>query len=545
MDSNDIVNLTSSSSAHGSGPSSEHLARAADRLLDLGRPASDFAILKAIATCELPAERLQRLKRYAEKVADIDTALSAARELLDRLESAAEQSPAVKRECLALRGSDLFALELLSNLPVVPTLPVEPIPGTLLYLLHHSRPYMSNGYATRGHGMARGMIEAGIGLTCLTRPGFPLDIQGEWPENVPERDVLDGVTYLRELTPKRNGPDRSRTYLSDAADAIEVRLRALRPQAVMVASNYVAALPALIAARRVGLPIAYEVRGFWEITELSRDGSLENAFSHKLKIRIESAVAGACDHIFTLSHPMAEELVARGVSRKRISLLPNSCDPTQLKPRARDAQLASRWNIPEGVPVIGYVGSFVQYEGLDDLVLACAKLRAQGLDFRLVLVGNEKSQGSGRGPIVEQIEIIARDQNLAGLLVMPGRVPHEEVEAWYSLIDIAPFPRKPQPVTEMVTPLKPLEAMVMQKAVVVSSVGAMAEMVEDGKTGLIFAKGDVASLADCLAQLVRDAGLRQRLGQAAQAYVGSERTWLTMGQRVLQWMEGLPGRAGK
>ena len=102
------------------------------------------------------------------------------------------------------------------------------------------------------------------------------------------------------------------------------------------------------------------------------------------------------------------------------------------------------------VPVIGYIGTFVQYEGLEDLAKACALLRARGETFRLMIVGSENSEGAGMGPIETEIFRIAEDGGFLHWLIMPGRVPHEEVAEYYSLIDIAPFPRKPQPVTEMV-----------------------------------------------------------------------------------------------
>jgi len=183
--------------------------------------------------------------------------------------------------------------------------------------------------------------------------------------------------------------------------------------------------------------------------------------------------------------------------------------------------------------VIGYIGSFVQYEGLDDLVRACGRLKAQGLTFRLVLVGGKA------GPLEAELEEIARQNGLSDWLITPGRVPHEAVDAWYSLIDIAPFPRKPQPVTEMVTPLKPLEAMAMHKAVVMSSVRAMAEMVRHGETGMVFEKGNSADLAACLSQLVEQPEMRRRLGENARRYVETERTWSGMGARVRDWLSNM------
>jgi glycosyltransferase involved in cell wall biosynthesis len=299
------------------------------------------------------------------------------------------------------------------------------------------------------------------------------------------------------------------------------------------------ALPVLIAARRLGLPFVYEVRGFWEVTRQSREPGFESTSAYRLYERMETGAAKHADHVFTLTGPMRDELVRRGVDPWTISLLPNSCDPERFTPRDRDVALAARLGIPASAPVIGYIGTFVQYEGLDDLVAACVLLRRRGRDFRLMLIGNENVSGTDKGPITAEIERIAAETGLTDRLIMPGRVPHEEVAAYYSLIDIAPFPRKPQPVTEMVSPMKPLEALAMEKAVVVSSVAALVEMIAHEETGLVFAKGDIASLADVLDRLIGDPGLRARLGRNGRDWVVRRRTWTEMGRRARSTLDAL------
>ena len=127
--------------------------------------------------------------------------------------------------------------------------------------------------------------------------------------------------------------------------------------------------------------------------------------------------------------------------------------------------------------------------------------------------------------MTDRIRELARRNNIEDWLIMPGRVPYNEVAEWYSLIDIAPFPRKSLAVTELVSPLKPLEALAMEKAIVVSSVGGMREMVRDEETGLVFAKDDVGALSDALSRLIKDAALRRKLGEAGRAWVARERSW--------------------
>lgn len=413
----------------------------------------------------------------------------------------------------------------------------SPMPNRLAYVLHNSLPFSSGGYATRGHGLARGMVACGIDVQCITRAGYPMDLTGIAAADVPDRQIIDAIPYHRLKTPQRSAMPQWE-YILAAATSLTGALRDLRPARVLAASNHVSGLAALIAARRCGLPFFYEVRGLWEITEASLDPRREGTGDFRHKRMMEMLVATMADHVFTLTEAMREELMRRGVPGERITLAPNACDTAQFAPPPRDAALAARYGLPPGVPVIGYIGSFVGYEGLEQLAKACALLRARGHDFRLLLVGNENPSGQGAGAITEAIRQIAQRGGIADRLILPGRVPHEAVMAHYSLIDIAPFPRLPLPVCEMISPLKPLEAMAMEKAVIVSSVRALAEMVTPGKTGLVFEAGDTGALASGLAELLQDAPLRRRLGTAARGWVSEGRSWKETAQRVVEGMSG-------
>ena len=175
-------------------------------------------------------------------------------------------------------------------------------------------------------------------------------------------------------------------------------------------------------------------------------------------------------------------------------MVANSVDPTVFHKMPRNEALAAKLGIPAGVPVIGYVGSVVGYEGLDDLIDAAAMLRDKGRDFRILLVGD--------GEALPSVQERVRKHHLEDRVIAPGRVPSTEVTSYYSLIDIAPFPRKPILLCEIVSPLKPFEALAMHKAVIASDVAALAEIVEDGKTGLLFRKGDTEDLARALDELI-------------------------------------------
>ena len=226
------------------------------------------------------------------------------------------------------------------------------------YFLHNSFPYSSGGYATRGHGLAVALRLIGYNIVCCTRPGFPIDIEGDHTgKELAQYDKIDNLDYWRIFEPLRK--DNSIiSYLNQAANEIKLFLLTHKIQIAIAASNHVTALPVCIAARQVGIPFIYEVRGFWEITRLSREPEIAKKRWFKEQVYNETQTAKNADALFTLTQPMREELIKRGINKTKITLLPNSCDPSRFTPRPRDLKLAQELSIPENVPVIGYIGSF-------------------------------------------------------------------------------------------------------------------------------------------------------------------------------------------
>jgi len=496
------------------------LLKAADRCLNDGDATSalDFAGRATAASDD--ASTLRGAAQLHFNAGDDAGALA----LLERREATGvPRDDTVERLESQVRGRLQLFQEAGSRQPEPQVLPVA---RRSTNFLHFSLPYTSVGYATRSHGIAQGVRDAGWDLRPCTRPGFPGDFKPELADQaIPEFEDVDGLRYRRLADGGRRGMSETH-YLLAAADRMEAVLRDECPAVVHAASNYSTALPALVAARRLGLPFVYEIRGFWEITRSSRDAAFEKSAKFRAMQLYEDLVVREADHVITITAAMKQELVERGVPAARISLAYNSVDPERFRPLARDEALADRLGIPAQVPVIGYVGSFVDYEGLDDLVLAAARLRDQGVPFRLLLVGD----GAVMASLRQQID----DLGLQELAILTGRVPHEEVESYYSLIDIAPFPRKPWQVCELVSPLKPFEAMAMQKPVVVSATRALLEIVSDGDNGFVFAKGDAEDLARVLARLAADPGLRQRTGERAREWVVAHRSWRRAGQDVVE-----------
>lgn len=401
----------------------------------------------------------------------------------------------------------------------------EPIGGRICYILHNSLPYASGGYATRAHGVANGLAELGYEIYGINRPGYPFDVNKNYkPDDIDLKVKVDDVFYFHTAEPRRKSLYRY-DYMEESIQIYQNYFLELKPQLVLAASAYISAFPALIAAKRLGIPFIYEVRGFWEVTLMSRDLKYKDTDKFFMMKSLEKIISNTADQVFTLTGAMKQELVKREVDGNKVSVIPNSCFPEKFEPSNKNTLLAKEFHLPLNIPVIGYIGTFVDYEGLENLTEACGMLKARGIEFRLLLVGSENTSTKDKGPITRLIEQYAHKYDIEDWLVLPGRVPHEQVEGLYSLIDIAPFPRKPWPVCEMVSPMKPLEALAMKKAVIVSSVEALQEMIIDGQTGLVFDKSSITDLADKLQTLILDEDLRVRLGNNGREWVEKERSW--------------------
>lgn len=410
----------------------------------------------------------------------------------------------------------------------------EPKLDESFYLLHSSLPYDSAGYATRTHGLLAGLRAEGWDALGITRHGYPYDTpRGEAYGPIPETDLIDEVPYHR-LSASPETPEKVplQRYVQDYTDKVVVLAQQKKPFVIHGASNHWNGLAAVSAARALGVSSVYEVRGLWEVTRGSRNPSWMGGRVYKYLAAMEAEAASNADKVIAITPALAEELISRGVDPAKISVVPNGVDTERFAPMKRDAALARKLGL-EGKKVLGYVGSILDYEGIDLLVQAASRLAYERDDFAVLLVGD----GGER----ERIKAMVQAEGLVDRVLFTGHVPHGEVESYYSLIDIAPFPRKGLPVTEMVSPLKPLEAMAMGKAVLASNVRAIEEMVQDGSTGLLHQKDDVESLTGQLRLLLDDDGLRLGLGQQARLWVQAERTWQNLAGTITKVYEELGG----
>lgn len=379
----------------------------------------------------------------------------------------------------------------------------------ILHILDHSLPEHS-GYSFRTRAIMKAQLARGWAVAGVTGARHP--VPG------PPFETVEGLDFYR--TPAvANAPSPLREWRE--IDALARRIDALvdewQPDLLHAHSPVLDALAALRVARRRTLPCLYEIRAFWEDAAVGNGSGTEGDWRYRLTRRLETHAVRRADAVAVICDGLRGDLVARGVDPAKIFISPNGVDLGLFgDPPPRDAALAAEIGL-SGSSVIGFIGSFYDYEGIDDLIAAMPALAARAPDAQLLLVGG--------GPRADALAAQAAASPVADRIRFVGRVPHDQVEHYYSLIDILAYPRKAMRLTELVTPLKPLEAMAQGKLVAASNVGGHRELIEDGVTGTLFAPDSPAAIAEALAKLLADRSGWEKRRILARNFVESERNW--------------------
>ena len=389
------------------------------------------------------------------------------------------------------------------------------VPGRVLHLVTDALPTTSAGYTIRTHEIALAQREAGLDPHVATRTGYPVT-QGR----IDGRRLveLDGVPYHRLLPWRMPGP--ADTLARQSLELADGLTRQLRPAVLHAASNYANARLALALRERYGLPVVYEVRGFWEDTWLSRYPDAAERATSELYQRnrdLETQCMLAADLVVTLGEAMRDEIMARGVPAGKIEIVPNAVSAEFLEPLPDASTLREELGLKPDEPVVGEVTSLVPHEGIGTLLEATAILHARGVPARALIVGD--------GPERAALQRQAARAGLTGAAVFTGRVPAAKVRQFHALLDVFVVPRTPDRVCQLVTPLKPVEAMASGLCVVTSEVKALTEIVKHEVTGMQTVPQDPVSLADCLEHLLYSPDIRRKLGDNAREWVARDRTW--------------------
>jgi glycosyltransferase involved in cell wall biosynthesis len=482
-------------------------------LIARGDVLDGYALVRRGGLAEVPPHLLRRLRDGLQRRGYYDWALIAGEAIADANESDRRVLGTLRGEIAVTSGAYVPA--------VAPgELAGPPVPGRVLHLVGKSVPHVQAGYTLRTHYIAMAQRDAGLDPHVATQTGFA-------PDRGPV-EVVDGISYHRLDGPHPHSLPQDAWLAQHVARVAEL-VRTLRPAVLHAASDYLNALTAGTVGAAHGIPVVYESRGFWEETYLSRQQQRygwdldTHAATYGLpdvylrRREIEDRVRRGADRVVTLAGVMADRIVAGGVPRERIEVVPNAVDIASFPLPERDAGLAARHGIAAGATVIGYISSLAEYEGIDTLITAYARVKA-------VAVGPVALLVVGDGPVRDDLERQVAALGVTGVC-FTGQVPHDAILDYYGLIDIFVVPRRPVEVCHLVTPLKPFEAFATGRAVVLSDVRALASIARECGAAELFAAGDPESLAKVLLALLRDPRRRRELGDAGAAWVRAERTW--------------------
>ncbi|GGC29624.1 glycosyltransferase WbuB [Novosphingobium marinum] len=385
----------------------------------------------------------------------------------------------------------------------------------VLHVLDHSLPIHS-GYTFRTRAILRAQQASGIevrGVTGLRHT-----------ESGPAVQDVDGLLFHR--TPgEAYGPAGWREWreIGKFAEAIDLLCDEWRPDILHAHSPAICGHAAVRVADRRGIPLVYEIRAFWEDAAVGNGTGRDRSAKYRLTRSLENHVVARADAVVTICEGLKRDLVARGNDPERIAIVPNGVDLSLFgKTASRDLRLAEELGLGSG-PVIGFIGSFYDYEGIDDLIAAMPLLAKTHPEARLLLVGG--------GPREAALREQAARSTAHEAIRFVGRVPHSEVERYYALADIMAYPRKASRLTELVTPLKPLEAMAQDKIVLASNVGGHRELIRDGETGVLFAPDDPVACANALARLLDNRDCWPAMRVAGRKHVESAHDWSVNVQR--------------
>jgi PEP-CTERM/exosortase A-associated glycosyltransferase len=382
----------------------------------------------------------------------------------------------------------------------------------VLHILDHSIPLQS-GYTFRTRNILRHQRKLGwetFHVTGLKQGGGPEleeDVDGLHFFRTPESSSL-----LKNL-PMLNQLHVVNTLAGRMAEVVEQ----VRPAILHAHSPALNGLAALRVARKYKLPLVYECRAFWEDAAVDHGTNSEWGLRYRLTRALESRVFGAADAVTTICEGLRSDIVARGNPEEKVTVIPNAVDLDDFRLELTpDAALADSLGL-HGRTVLGFIGSFYAYEGIPLLLEALPAVRELQPDIALLLVGGGPDEGKIRRRI--------KELGLEDCVVLTGRVPHNDVQRYYSLVDIFVYPRLPMRLTNLVTPLKPLEAMAQGRLVVASDVGGHRELITPGKNGYLFRANDVADLAKMLGWVLSEAHRWNELTAAGREYVEAQRNW--------------------
>jgi glycosyltransferase involved in cell wall biosynthesis len=211
------------------------------------------------------------------------------------------------------------------------------------------------------------------------------------------------------------------------------------------------------------------------------------------------------------------------VPADRIVAVPLGADLELFNPAIEYSKVRSELGLDDG-PIVMFTGSFQPWHGVDNLIQAFSRVIPEVPRAKLVLVGDGRTRAD--------LEAQAKEAGLADKVIFTGSVPYQKVPALLSIAEVAVAPYPELPTELWFSPLKLFEYMAAAKAIVASNVGQIAEVLEDGYSGLLVEPGNVEALSQALIRLLKNTELRLSLGKNARKEALEKHSWQSHAERL-------------
>ncbi|MDI6780502.1 MAG: glycosyltransferase [bacterium] len=386
----------------------------------------------------------------------------------------------------------------------------------VLHVLNHSVPW-NDGYAIRSKHIVDFQKKIRISPMVVTSPRHEPEISGMC-------EIFDDIPYYRTVF-KNSLLERLQCKLPVFKEYVTIShiekriVEIVEKEKVDIIHSHspiFCGLPAMWVAKRYNIPFVYEARSNWEDSAVEQGKLKRGDARYRVSRYLETTIFKSCDAIITIANELKKEIVSRGISPDRVYYVPNGVDGERFRPMEKDEKIVDQYEI-KGKIIVGFIGSFYAFEGLMYLIKAVPKIIKEYSETKFLIVGD--------GDEMENLKGMVRDLGIDSYVIFTGRVAYVDILRYYSVIDIFVYPRRSERLTELVTPLKPLEAMSMGKAVLGSNVGGIRELVKEWKTGILFKPCDPEDLARRCLELIQNQEKRDMLCNNVRALVLAERSW--------------------
>ncbi len=384
----------------------------------------------------------------------------------------------------------------------------------ILHILDHSIP-LHSGYTFRTRAILEQQKELGWKTFHVTSA----------KHSVAEQDIeeVDGLRFYRSQQPAgllAKLPVLNQwAIVKSLTTRLDEIIPEIKPDILHAHSPALNGLAAIKAGKKYNIPVVYECRAFWEDAAVDHGTTSEGSLRYRITKALETYVFKQAQTVTCICEGLRQDIIKRGVAENKITVIPNAVNIEKfIFGQEAKPQLKQELGL-QGNTVLGFIGSFYAYEGIPLILDALPEILKQQPNVRLLLVGG--------GPQEQIIKDKAKQLQLESFVIFTGRVPHDQVQDYYNLVDIFVYPRLAMRLTELVTPLKPLEAMAQGRLVIASDVGGHKELIKDQENGVLFKANDADSLALCVLNLLARSESWEAMRQAGRHYVEQERNWAT------------------